>query len=168
MITIRNPRMGLLLIGSPRFKCLGEGTAHKTYEVRKTAEEQMILDNFREIGDVITPGIVYERQDVEKAVDLFFQEKVDCVAAVYLSWAEDFAWIRFLRDMPTVPIFFTSIVRERIDISDTNDEDEFVEIETYSPAEAVEMILNGEIKDGKTVAAVFAWQALQGKFSQNA
>ena len=105
MITIRNPRMGLLLIGSPRFKCLGEGTAHKTYEVRKTAEEQMILDNFREIGDVITPGIVYERQDVEKAVDLFFQEKVDCVAAVYLSWAEDFAWIRFLRDMPTVPIF---------------------------------------------------------------
>lgn len=127
MITIRNPRMGLLLIGSPRFKCLGEGTAHKTYEVRKTAEEQMILDNFREIGDVITPGIVYERQDVEKAVDLFFQEKVDCVAAVYLSWAEDFAWIRFLRDMPTVPIFFTSIVRERIDISDTNDEDEFVE-----------------------------------------
>lgn len=48
------------------------------------------------------------------------------------------------------------------------DEDEFVEIETHSPAEAVEMILNGEIKDGKTVAAVFAWQALQGKFSQNA
>ena len=48
------------------------------------------------------------------------------------------------------------------------DEDEFVEIESRTPAEAVEMILKGEIKDGKTVAAVFAWQALQEKFSQNA
>ena len=62
-----------------------------------------------------------------KAIDLFFTRKVDCVAAAYLSWAEDFAWIRFLRDMPPVPLFFTSIIRDRVEITDTNDEDEFVE-----------------------------------------
>lgn len=39
------------------------------------------------------------------------------------------------------------------------DEDEFVEIEKYTPEEAAAMIGRGEIKDGKTVAAVFAWQA---------
>lgn len=39
------------------------------------------------------------------------------------------------------------------------DEDEFVEIERYTPMEAAEMIGRGEIKDGKTIAAVFAWQA---------
>ena len=32
-----------------------------------------------------------------------------------------------LRDMPPVPLFFTSIIRDRVDISDTNDEDKFVE-----------------------------------------
>ena len=39
------------------------------------------------------------------------------------------------------------------------DADEFVEIEKYTPEEAIAMIHKGEIKDGKTVAALFAWQA---------
>ncbi len=39
------------------------------------------------------------------------------------------------------------------------DADEFVEIEKYSLDEAIEMIHKGEIKDGKTIAALFAWQA---------
>lgn len=38
------------------------------------------------------------------------------------------------------------------------DPDEFIEIERYTPEEAVEMIYRGEIKDGKTVAAIFAYQ----------
>ena len=127
MIVQRKPRIGLLLIGSPRFKELGEGTAHGTYGARKQGEQREILHSFQEIGEIVTPGIVYEREDVANAIDLFFTKKVDCVAAAYLSWAEDFAWIRFLRDMPPVPLFFTSIFRDRVDISDTNDEDEFVE-----------------------------------------
>ena len=127
MIVERKPRIGLLLIGSPRFKPLGEGTAHGTYEARKLREEKEIIGEFQEIGEIVTPGIVYEREDVTKAIDLFLTRKVDCVAAAYLSWAEDFAWIRFLRDMPPVPLFFTSIIRDRVEITDTNDEDEFVE-----------------------------------------
>ncbi len=39
------------------------------------------------------------------------------------------------------------------------DADEFVEIEKYTLEEAIAMIHKGEIKDGKTVAALFAWQA---------
>lgn len=39
------------------------------------------------------------------------------------------------------------------------DADEFLEIEKYTPEEAVDMIYKGEIKDGKTIAAVFAWMA---------
>ena len=127
MVDERKPRIGMLLIGALRFKPLGGGTAHGTYEERKKQEEKEFLRELGEIGDVITPGIVYDRQDVERAIDLFYTEKVDCVIASYLSWAEDFAWIRFLRDMPEVPIFFTSIIRDSVDISDTNDEDEFVE-----------------------------------------
>ena len=43
MIVERKPRIGLLLIGSPRFKPLGEGTAHGTYEARKLREEKEII-----------------------------------------------------------------------------------------------------------------------------
>ncbi len=39
------------------------------------------------------------------------------------------------------------------------DADEFVEIERYLPEEAVEMIYQGKIKDGKTIAAIFAWMS---------
>lgn len=39
------------------------------------------------------------------------------------------------------------------------DADEFLEIEKYTPEEAVEMIYKGQIKDGKTIAAIFAWMA---------
>lgn len=39
------------------------------------------------------------------------------------------------------------------------DTDEFVEIEKYTPEEAMDMIDRREIKDGKTIAAIFAWQA---------
>lgn len=47
--------------------------------------------------------------------------------AIYLSWAEDFAWIRFLRDMPECPILFCHRMRDSIDLKDTHDDDEFAE-----------------------------------------
>ena len=39
------------------------------------------------------------------------------------------------------------------------DADEFIEIEKYTLEEALDMIYKGEIKDGKTIAALFAWAA---------
>lgn len=41
------------------------------------------------------------------------------------------------------------------------DADEFLEIERYTLAEANDMIRSGAIKDGKTIAAIFAWTARQ-------
>ena len=40
-----------------------------------------------------------------------------------------------------------------------NNADEFIEIERYTLEEALEMISQGEIKDGKTIAALYAWAA---------
>lgn len=39
------------------------------------------------------------------------------------------------------------------------DADEFIEIEKYTLEEALDMIYKGGIKDGKTIAALFAWAA---------
>ena len=40
------------------------------------------------------------------------------------------------------------------------DEEEFIEIETYTPDEAVQMIFDGRITDGKTVMAILAYREL--------
>ena len=121
------PKVGMLLIGAKRFRELGIGTADGTYESRKLGEAERYLNRFGEFADIVYDGIVYEREDVQRTIDLFFKERVDCVFAMYLSWAEDFTWIHFLRDMPPVPIFFSSIVRDKLEIVDTNDENQFID-----------------------------------------
>ena len=121
------PNVGILLIGAKRFRELGNGTADGTYDERKLSEAQKYIDSFSKFADIVYDGIVYEREDVSEAIDSFFMKKVDCVFAMYLSWAEDFTWIHFLRDMPPVPIFFASVVRDRLDITDTNDENQFID-----------------------------------------
>ena len=127
MKTTEKPRIGLLLIGAGRFRPLGEGTADGTYESRKNEEAGRIIRAFSPFAHVIFGSILYDKEDVENNLNLFIREKADCVCAVFLSWAEDFTWIRFLRDMPAIPLFFASIVRDELHITDTNDENQFVD-----------------------------------------
>ena len=61
------------------------------------------------------------------AMDHFYMEKVDFVIAEFLSWSEDFAWIRFLRDMPEVPILFVNVAKDHVSFRDTLDEDDFID-----------------------------------------
>ena len=121
----RKPRAGLLLIASPRFKNL-YGPKRGTYGERKekAVEEIKASMDFLELVD---PGIVYEREDAEKAVKLFFDNDVDFVYAEFLSWSEDFAWIRFLRDCPAMPIIFCNVAKPRMTFETTLDEDDFVD-----------------------------------------
>jgi L-arabinose isomerase len=123
----RKPRMGLLLLGAERFCRLGEGTARGTYLKRKQDEAAWMLADCQKIADVTFPGIVFTRDDVISAMDAFICDKVDYVLAIYLSWAEDFAWNRFLRDMPPVPVLFAHRMRDEINLKDTHDSDEFTE-----------------------------------------
>lgn len=122
----RKAKAGLLLIASPRFKDLGLGLPRGSYGERKTAQVEEILQTL-DFLEVVFPGIVYQREQMQQAMDLFYDEKVDCVVAEFLSWSEDFAWIRFLRDMPQVPILFANVVRDKMPFTDTLDEDDFIE-----------------------------------------
>jgi len=121
----RKPRAGLLLVASPRFKNL-YGPKRGTYGERKekAVEEIKASMDFLELVD---PGIVYEREDAEKALKLFFDNDVDFVYAEFLSWSEDFAWIRFLRDCPAMPIIFANVAKPRMTFETTLDEDDFVD-----------------------------------------
>ena len=122
---LRKPKAGLLLIASPRFKNLS-GPRRGTYHERKlkAVEDIKATLGFLDLAD---PGIVYEREDAERAMDLFYNEKVDFVYAEFLSWSEDFAWIRFLRDCPEMPILFCNVAKPRMSFETTLDEDDFID-----------------------------------------
>lgn len=125
------PRMGLLLIGAERFQKLGEGTKRGTYLQRQTEEAKGMVQDCSRIAEVVFPGIMFTRMDAEHSIRRFIEMKVDFVLALHLSWSEDFAWIRFLRDMPAVPILFAHRIKDRIVLGDTNDDDEFTEYLCY-------------------------------------
>lgn len=122
----RKAKAGLLLIASPRFKDLGDGLKRGTYAQRKEKDVETILGTLGFL-DVIFPGIVYEKEETETAMKQFYDQKVDFVIAEFLSWSEDFAWIRFLRDMPQVPIIFTNVAKDHVSFKDTLDEDDFID-----------------------------------------
>ncbi len=121
----RKAKAGLLLIASPRFKNLS-GPKRGTYGERKDAAVKEIKATM-EFLDLVDPGIVYEREDARRAMDLFYNEKVDFIYAEFLSWSEDFAWIRFLRDCPEIPIIFCNVAKPRMTFETTLDEDDFVD-----------------------------------------
>ncbi|MBR1575102.1 MAG: hypothetical protein IJ654_01495 [Bacteroidales bacterium] len=121
----RKPKAGILLIASPRFKNLS-GPKRGTYGERKEKAVRDILATM-DFLDPVYPGIVYEREDAERAIRCFFDGKVDFIYAEFLSWSEDFAWIRFLRDCPQIPIFFANVAKPRMSFETTLDEDDFVD-----------------------------------------
>ena len=121
----RTAKAGLLLIASPRFKNL-YGPKRGTYGERKDAAVKEIKATMG-FMDLVDPGIVYEREDAQRAMDLFYNEKVDFIYAEFLSWSEDFAWIRFLRDCPEIPILFCNVAKPRMTFETTLDEDDFVD-----------------------------------------
>lgn len=120
-------KAGLLLIASPRFKNLGEGLKRGSYGERKKGDVEKITDSLKNALDLVDPGIVYSREDMGRAMDLFFIEKVDFVIVEFLSWSEDFAWIRFLRDMPEVPMIFVNPMKAKMSFKNTLDEDDFLD-----------------------------------------
>lgn len=122
----RRPKVGLLLIGSPRFKNLGEGTIDNTYHERKLIESAEIQKALVEC-DVIFNGIVYSPDEALKALDSFKKESVDCVTATFLSWAEDAPWINFLHNIGDIPLIYFSVIRDNIPYETTFDESDFVD-----------------------------------------
>ena len=80
-----------------------------------------------ETMDVVFPGVIYTADDARQAVRTFVREEVDCVLVLFLSWSQDFALNRFLRDMPPVPMLYAWRMRDSVSLGDTHDEDEFAE-----------------------------------------
>lgn len=126
MKTLKKPSIGVLLLTTPRFRNLGEGTEHGCFYKRKEKAASRLLSHM-DFARVIFPGVVYTREELKNAMELFSAEQPDMIFAMFLSWSDDFAWIRFLRDMPPIPLLFATIVEEAAGFSDSFTEDRFVD-----------------------------------------
>jgi L-arabinose isomerase len=121
------PKVGILLIGSRRFRKLGEGCKSGTYEERRGRFGDELIEQLGRIAECAFPGVAYEREDMDNAIRFFMQEKVDCVICSFLSWSEDSAWVAFLRDMYDIPLVLYLPTLDKMPYKDTRDEDDFVE-----------------------------------------
>lgn len=126
MKTLKKPSIGILLISTPRFHDLGKGTEHGLFYQRKELVADDLLRRL-DFAEVIFPGVVYTREDLAVAMDAFYRKRPDMIFASFLSWSDDFAWIRFLRDMAPIPILFATIVQSRQSFPDSMTEDRFVD-----------------------------------------
>ena len=124
---MRKPKAGFFLLAPASFKTIGEGTARGSYAQRKAEEAAWMVRTAGETMDVFFPGVIYTAEDARQAVRTFVREEVDCVLVLFLSWSQDFALNRFLRDMPPVPMLYAWRMRDSVSLGDTHDEDEFAE-----------------------------------------
>ncbi len=123
----RKPKIGMLFLGAERFCPLGEGTKDGTYLERKVIECESYKAAVAPFLDLVASGVVCTRDEAELWAKKFYSEEVDCVVAIFLSWAEDAPWISFLRELYPIPLMLASVVRDSLSITDTNDENQFVD-----------------------------------------
>lgn len=109
---------------------------------------------FREMLLEIPAGVLEEGENAEAGVLRELEEETGKKAGKLEFICELYPTVGFCTER--IHLYFASELTEG---QQKLDADEFVEIERYTPEEAVEMIAKGEIKDAKTVAAIFAWMA---------
>lgn len=123
------PKIGIILVSPPRFHDLGVGTKNGSYSERKEKVAKELLTHF-DYAETVFPGIIYSKEDMEKAIITMKSEDVDMIFAHFLSWADDFAWVRFLRDIGDMPIMYATIVRDRLGFENSFTDDSFIEFLT--------------------------------------
>ena len=124
----RKPKIGFLFFACRRFKALGEGTTGGNYSERVGRETKAVTDTLSGDLEIIYPGDIYEDRDLNKAIETFCANKVDCILVLYHSWAEDRFLIRFLRESDaSVPIIYFYAAKESIPFENCGNDDDLTE-----------------------------------------
>ncbi|MBQ7758584.1 NUDIX hydrolase [Anaerotignum sp.] len=107
---------------------------------------------FKEMLLEIPAGVLEEGEDAEAGVLRELEEETGKKAETLEFLCEMYPTVGYCTEKIT--LFIATDLTEG---QQKLDADEFLEIEKYTLDEAVDMIYKGEIKDGKTIAAIFAW-----------
>lgn len=109
---------------------------------------------FGELLLEIPAGVLEEGEGAEAGVLRELEEETGKKAGKLEFLCEIYPTVGFCTEK--ISLFIATELTEGVQKLDA---DEFLEIERYSLDEALDMIQRGEIKDGKTIAALFAWAA---------
>lgn len=109
---------------------------------------------FREMLLEIPAGVLEDGEDAETGILRELEEETGKKAGKLEYICELYPTVGFCTER--IYLYFATELTEG---QQKLDADEFLEIERYTPQEALDMIAKGEIKDAKTVAALFAWAA---------
>ncbi|MCL5985125.1 MAG: hypothetical protein M1371_00995 [Actinobacteria bacterium] len=107
--SIQLPRAGLLLFEAQWFIDLKIGDKNGTIgDLGAQLEKEIarIEETLHGKVNLTNPGIVFDINGCAKAIELFKKEKVDCIIACFLTWAEDKAWIKFLVENGDIPLLY--------------------------------------------------------------
>ncbi|MDD4844502.1 MAG: NUDIX hydrolase [Anaerotignum sp.] len=102
----------------------------------------------------IPAGVLEDCEMVESCVKRELEEETGKIAGRLEFLCEMYPTVGFCTEK--ISIYFAFELSEGCQKLDA---DEFIELESYSLEEALEMISNGQIKDGKTIAALFAYKS---------
>lgn len=125
--TARKPRVGIMTLATGRFQEMGSDTQEGSYHQRQLDIRKVFLQRLENGAELVDSGILYTRSDVRAAMDRCYNAHVDMVFVCFLSWSEDFAFVRLLRDCYPVPMFVAHIARESLGFSDSLSDSRFVD-----------------------------------------
>lgn len=99
------PKVGLLLLTAEWHIQIGASQG-SFGGLRQLIEEDAarIHEALRSGVEVISPGIIATRQQVNEAVELFRKEDVDLVVVCQITWGEDRLIIHAVRELSSVPL----------------------------------------------------------------
>ena len=111
---------------------------------------------FQELLLEIPAGVMDEGEDPAVCALRELEEEIGKKAGRLEQICEMYPTVGFCSEK--IYLYFAEELTEGVQKLDP---DEFIEIETYTLEEALAMIAKGEIKDGKTIAALFAFKAMK-------
>ena len=124
----RKPKIGFLFIACQRFRTLGEGSSGGNYVERLARETKAITEELSGELEIVSPGDIYDTNDLNRAIQAFAANKVDCILSLFHSWAEDRIWIRFLRESDSsIPLIYFYPAKESIAFEECGNENDFTE-----------------------------------------
>ena len=123
----RKPKVGLFFLACDRFLEMGNGTSGGTYQARVQQQAKQIIEDLSSRFKIYNDTLILNSQQVQSSIACFVQNDVDMILIVFLSWSQDAALIRLLRDMPLFPMVLYCPVKEQIAPSSGVSEEQLVE-----------------------------------------
>lgn len=98
-------KIGLLLLTAEWFTQIGASQDSFKGLPRQLEEDAgRIEEALRSEVQIVNPGVIASRQQVDKAVELFQKENVDLVVACQITWGEDRLIIDAVQKLPNTPL----------------------------------------------------------------